>query len=91
MRVQALIMAAIEGVRRGKPRDVVAGLVLRAFDEMHTVMDHMRAVGLHIDPFKGETLAERAERARRYAEHVRNALTEDDIRVIEESRLRQLR
>jgi hypothetical protein len=91
LRVQALIMAAIEGVRRGKPQAVVAELVLRAFDEMHTVMEHAQAIGLHIDPFKGETLAERAERARRYAEHVRNALTEDDMRAFEESRLRRLR
>ncbi len=91
LRVQALIMAAIEGVRRGTPRGVVTDLVLRAFDEMNGVLEQARAIGLHIDPFKGETLAERAERARRYAAHVRDALTEDDVRAFEEARLRQLR
>ncbi|HWU88074.1 MAG TPA: hypothetical protein VN253_12395 [Kofleriaceae bacterium] len=91
LRVQALIMAAIEGVRRGKPRAVIADLVLRAFDEMSTVMEYMQTAGLHVDPFKGETLAERAERARRYADHVRNALTHDDLQTLEASRLRRLR
>ena len=91
LRVQALIMAAVEAVRRGQPRAVVAELVLRAFDEMHTLMEHVEAAGLRLDPFKGETLAERAARARRYAEHVRDAVSDDDMRVIEESRLRRLR
>lgn len=91
LRVQALIMAAIEGVRRGTPQAVVGALVLRAFDEMQAVMEHARAIGLRIDPFKGETLVERAQRARRYAAHVRDALTQDDLRVLDEARLRRLR
>lgn len=91
VRVQALMMAAIAGVRRGKPQALVGDLVLRAFEEMKSLMEQVRAAGLHIDPFKGETLAERAERARRYAGHVRGALTEDDMRAFDEARLRRLR
>jgi hypothetical protein len=58
---------------------------------MQAVVEHARAIGLRIDPFKGETLAERAQRARRYAAHVRDALTQDDVRVLDEARLRRLR
>jgi hypothetical protein len=91
LRVQALMMAAVAGVRRGKPQVVVADLVLRACEEMESLMEQMQAAGLHLDPFKGETLVERAARARRYAEHVRAALTEDDTGAFEEARLRRLR
>lgn len=91
LRVQALMMAAVAGVRRGGAPAVVADLVLRACEEMESLMEQMQAAGLHIDPFKGETLAERAERARRYAGHVRTALTEDDMRALDEARVRQLR
>lgn len=91
LRVQALMMAAVAGVHRGGAQAVVADLVLRACEEMESLMEQMQAAGLHLDPFKGETLAERAARARRYAEHVRAALTEDDTRAIEEARLRSLR
>jgi hypothetical protein len=91
LRTHALIMAAIEGVHRGKPQAVVADLVLRAFDEIQTVINRLHAFGVQINPFKGETLAERAGRARRYAEHVRNALSDDDSQALDEARLRRLR
>lgn len=91
VRVQALMMAAIAGVRRGRPQTTVADLVLRAFEEMKVLMEQMQVAGLRIDPFKGETLAERAERIRRYARNVRDALTEDDLRAFDEARLRRLR
>ena len=89
--VQALLMAAVEAVRRGSPQVVIADLVLRAFDEMAAVLKQLRATGLHVDPFKGETLAARAARTRRYAEHIRSALTDEDMRSLDEARLRQLR
>lgn len=91
LRVRALIMAALEGAHRQMPQAVVAELVLRAFDEMSLVLRSMHALGLRIDPFKGETLAERAQRTRRYAAHIRSVLTPDDMQALEESRLRQLR
>jgi hypothetical protein len=91
LRVQALLMAAIEGVREGRPQAVVGDLVLRAFDEMDAVTKQLRAAGLRVDPFEGETLAQRAERARRYAAHIRNALKATDMASFDEARLRQLR
>jgi hypothetical protein len=91
LRVQALLMAAVEAVRRGSSQAVIADLVLRAFDEMETVLEQLRASGIHVDPFRGETLAERAVRTRRYAAHVRDALTDEDMRSLDEARLRQLR
>ena len=91
LRVRALIMAALEGARRQVPQDVIADLVLRAFDEMTLVLRTMQALGFRIDPFKGETLAERAQRTRRYAAHIRSVLTPDDMQALEASRLRQLR
>jgi hypothetical protein len=91
LRVRALIMAALEGAHRQVPQSVVADLVLRAFDEMALVLRSMHALGLRIDPFKGETLAERAQRTRRYAAHIRSVLTPDDMQALEASRLRQLR
>lgn len=91
LRVQALLMAAVEGAREGRPQAVVGDLVLRAFDEMAAVTKQLRADGVHVDPFKGETLAQRAERARRYATHIRDALTETDMASLDEARLRQLR
>jgi hypothetical protein len=91
LRVQALIMAAIEGVRRNKPAEIVSDLVLRAFDEIDHVVARLQAAGIHLDPFKGETLEERAERCSRYADHIRNALSDEDARALDDSRLRSLR
>jgi len=91
LRVQALIMAAAEMIRRTEPPDEVAELLYRAFDEMQMLLLIARAEGIHLDPFRGETLAERAIRTRRYAAHLRNSLTDEDMHTLEESRLRALR
>jgi len=90
-RFQALIMAAIEAVRRGQPRGEVDELVLRAFDEILVVMSQLQAAGIRLDPFRGETMAERALRMQRYAEHLRHSLSEDDMRTLDEARVRSLR
>ena len=90
-RFQALIMAAIEAVRRGQPRGEVDELVFRAFDEILVVMSHLQAAGIRLDPFRGETMAESALRMQRYAEHLRRSLGEGDMRTLDEARMRSLR
>jgi hypothetical protein len=91
LRVQALIMAATETVRRGGAREIVTELIDRAFNEMHAILLQARMAGVQLDPFRGETPEERASRARRYAAHLRVALSDDDARVLDASRLRTLR
>jgi hypothetical protein len=66
-------------------------LVFRAFDEILAVMSQLQAAGIRLDPFRGETMAERALRMQRYAEHLRHSLGEDDMRTLGEARVRSLR
>ena len=56
-----------------------------------TRLESAAADGIRIDPFRGETLAERAARTERYAEHLRGAFDDGDIGVIEASRMHDLR
>jgi hypothetical protein len=91
LRVQALIMAAIEAARRGGAREIITELIDRAFNEMHAILLQTRMAGVQLDPFRGETPEERAARARRYAAHLRSALSDDDARLLDTSRLRTLR
>jgi hypothetical protein len=58
---------------------------------MHALVAQTQSAGIRLDPFRGETLEERALRMRRYADHVRASLTDDDARTLEESRLHALR
>ena len=76
-RAEALLMAAVEGVQQARAAAVVEDLVLRAFDEAYAMLEAARAEGIQIDPFRGETLEERAARTERYAGHVRNVTTDD--------------
>ena len=91
MRVQAMLMAAIEASKRKKPEPIVIELIERAFDEATTLLQLLRASGIEVDPFDDETPAARSERALRYVDHLRHELTDEDMRVLEASRLEQLR
>jgi hypothetical protein len=91
LRAQALMMAASESVRLGLPRASTSELVFHAFDEAVLLLQNLHRVGIHVDPFRGETLAERGARVLRYASHLRSALSESDEKELEASRLRTLR
>lgn len=90
-RAQGLMMAAIESARLALPSDVTSELVFRAFDEGVLMLQDFQRIGVRLDPFRGETLAERGERLRRYAEHLRGSMTDADTADLETSRLRSLR
>lgn len=90
-RVQALMMAAFEAAKSPLSDDVTSELVFRAFDETALLLRLVQSVGIHLDPFRDETPAERGARARRYAERFRAAMTVADSEVLEASRLRSLR
>lgn len=91
LRAQALMMAATEAARHGGSEDVTSDLVFRAFDEVVIMLEQLQRLGIHLDPYRGETLAERGKRLGRYADHLRNELSESDMRELESSRMRTLR
>lgn len=91
LRAQALMMAAAEAARGGGSEDLVSDLVFRAFDETVMMLEKFQRLGIHLDPYRGETLAERAKRLSRYADHLRTELSESDMRVLESARMRTLR
>lgn len=91
LRVQALMMAAIEAARSGGSEAVVSDLVFRAFDETAMMLEQLQCLGIHLDPYRGETLAERGNRLGRYADYLRSELSESDMRELESSRMRTLR
>ena len=90
IRLQAVLMAVMESLRTGSP-DVTADLAYLAFDVARSVLNGLRAAGLNLDPFRGETVAERAARIRRYAANLRHTLDDDDVEIMESGRVGQLR
>jgi hypothetical protein len=89
--VQTLIMAVLEGARDGAPLARLEELAYRAYDLAQLMMERAARAGLSLDPFRGETAAERGARIRRYARHVRAVLTDDDVRDLTSARLGSLR
>jgi hypothetical protein len=91
LRAQVLMMAAIESIRRKDTPESVADLIFRAFDEVVRLLQELQRVGVTLDPYRGETLTERAERTARYADHLRGALNNSDMRELDDARLLRLR
>ena len=91
LRVQALMMAANEAARQGEGPEAVGELVFCAFDETMALLDNLQRAGIHVDPYRGETRAERAVRLRRYADHLRDSLSDADMTELALSRMRTLR
>ncbi len=91
LRAQALMMSATEAARHGSSEEVVSDLVFRAFDETVLMLEQLKNLGIHLDPYRGETLAERGKRLSRYADYLRDELSESDMRELERSRMRTLR
>lgn len=91
LRVQALLMAATEGARNGADTNQIVPIVQRAFDEASMLITGLRAAGLVIDPFEGETPEQRRARLRTYVENLREELDDDDLAALENARLRTMR
>jgi len=91
IRVQALLMAAIEGVRQVLPKELIVGVINRAFDESHIMLAAIKPSGVEVDPFEGESASERSARLQKYVEYLREQLDDDDLRALDDARLRQLR
>jgi hypothetical protein len=62
-----------------------------AFLRLLKFRDALAARGILLTPFPNETPQERAERVQRYAKLCREVLTEEDMRVLDDARLRTLR
>lgn len=89
--VQTLIMTVLHGARHGGPVSRLEELAFRAYDVAQLMMECARRAGLALDPFAGETPAERGARIRRYARHLRSTLTADDVRELASASMGPLR
>ena len=87
------------GPERGPPPDLVKltqDLALdsnqsSAFLRLMRARDHFRQVGFWVSPFPEETTEQRTQDALRYAERLREVLTEDDWATFGQARLGNLR
>lgn len=91
MKAQASLLAALELARDKGDADRAAELIDVAFLELCELQDSLRRAGLWVSPFSGETPEERAERTLRYARQTRQSLSEHDVQVLEDARVRALR
>jgi hypothetical protein len=76
--MRALTLAAIEAARRGDSAHKISSIIFHAFDVQRVVIGQLAAAGTVVQPFKGESRAQRLERLERYAQHVRAITTDDD-------------
>jgi hypothetical protein len=88
---QIALMGAIEAVKNEAPRDRVIELVEIAFLRLMRARDHFRKVGFWVSPFPEETTEQRTQDALRYAERLREVLTEDDWATFGQARFGDLR
>lgn len=88
---QIALMGAIEGVKNEAPRERVIELIDVAFLRLMRTRDHFRQVGFWVSPFPEETTEQRTQDALRYAERLREILTEDDWATFGQARFGDLR
>jgi hypothetical protein len=91
LRGQIALMASIEAVKSQAVRAKVTELVDIAFLRLMRARDHFRQVGFWVSPFPEETTEQRTQDALRYAERLREVLTEDDWATFGQARLGNLR
>ena len=90
-RLEALLFAVMEAASSETYQAVVPALADDAYDLAQRLCATWRERGVEIDPWRGESRAARGARAVRYFQQLRSVMTDEDIRVIEASRLRNLR
>lgn len=91
LRLQGLLLAFSEATIQSRPAALLAEIADAAYDAAQALLAALRAVGVVLDPFAGESKSERGARARRYLVSMRGLFTESDVQVLEASRLRSLR
>ena len=85
------LMAANETRRMGGDPQRARDLLDVAFLELNTFRATMRKHGVFLTPFPSETVDERRCGLLESADRLRDALSEDDWRVLEQARMRDLR
>lgn len=91
LRGQIALMGAIEAVKVEAPRDKVVEMVEIAFLRLMRARDHFRQVGFWVSPFPEETTEQRRQDTLRYAERLREVLTDEDWANFGQARFGDLR
>ena len=91
LRGQIALMGAIEAVKSEAPREKVVELVEVAFLRLMRARDHFRQVGFWVSPFPEETTEQRRHDTLRYAQRLREVLTDDDWATFGQARFGDLR
>lgn len=85
------LMAALECSKKGDPPGRAIELLDLAFLEMMKVRESMRQDGLWLALFPNETTTERRKATLQYALKLRDSLSDDDWKVLDQARMRDLR
>jgi hypothetical protein len=91
MRGLVALMAAWDEAQYGEDRARARDLLDMAFLDLNAFRNAARKLGLGVSASPFETLNERRERLRHYADRLRETLSDDDIRGIEQARMQNLR
>jgi hypothetical protein len=91
MRGQIALMGAIEAVKSQAPREKVVELIEVAFLRLMRARDHFRKVGFWVSPYPEETTEQRRQDTLRYAQRLREVLTDDDWATFGQARFGDLR
>lgn len=85
IRAQVLLMAIVHAIENQRPVPAahLEDLAYAALMNAAVIVDALQAGGLVIEPFPGESSAQRAARIGRYASHARSVLPEDFPHVVE--------
>jgi len=91
LRGQIALMGAIEAVKSEAQREKVVELVEVAFLRLMRARDHFRQVGFWVSPFPEETTEQRRQDTLRYAQRLREVLTDEDWATFGQARFGDLR
>ncbi|MBX3186512.1 MAG: hypothetical protein KF819_05835 [Labilithrix sp.] len=88
---QIALLAAIDAAKVAGRADRARDLLDVAFLELKKAQVSLQRHGLWLTPFPSETQEQRGDRAIRYAERLREVLSEEDVQVLDAARLQTLR
>lgn len=91
IRLEALLVAVMEAANSETHRAAAPALADDAYELAQRLSAAWRQVGVEIDPWRGESRAARGARAVRYLRQLQGVMSDEDIQVIEASRMRDLR
>ena len=91
VRTLVVLMAAAETRKVGGTPERARDLLDVAFLEVNKFRGTMRRLGVSLTPFPSETLEERRRGLLESADRLRHTLSDDDWRILEQARMRDLR